>query len=297
MTSWWEVRQAAIFLPTGSAMQAEITILTDNTANYGYLAEWGLSIFLKVGDVCLLYDCGFTSTAVHNADLLGVDLRSVDAIVLSHGHADHTGGLRQVLARFGGKRIFAHPAALERKVRRSANSPDLDIGIPLESDELQSLGGQLKPITTPQEISSSVMTSGEVPMGTTFERVDQGLYHAAQDGLEPDPLLDDISMAIKTDAGLVVLLGCAHRGPINTIRHFQAVTGDERIHAVVGGMHLMRSEVSRIDETVQELKALGVNRLACGHCTGFDAMARLANEFGDRFTLLGAGTRLNFPSV
>lgn len=276
-------------------MRVEITILTDNTAGYCFLAEWGLSILLKVDNLRLLYDCGFTDTAVRNADLLKVDLTSLDAIVLSHGHVDHTGGLPHVLARSGARRIIAHPAVFERKLRRTANSPDREIGIMTVAEELRSTGGQLTLVTTPQEVFPGIITSGEVPMSTTFEHIDEGLYHAASGRVEPDPLLDDLSLAIRTEAGLVILLGCAHRGPINIIRHFQQLTGEERVYAIIGGMHLMRSLAGRISETVRALKALGVKKLFCGHCTGFDAMVRLANEFGDVFRPLAAGIGIALP--
>jgi 7,8-dihydropterin-6-yl-methyl-4-(beta-D-ribofuranosyl)aminobenzene 5'-phosphate synthase len=285
-----------LFLSGRVVTQVEITVLTDNTATYGYLAEWGLGLFVKVGDVRFLYDCGFTSTAVQNARLLGIDPASVDAIVLSHGHVDHTGGLRQVLAGSRGMRIFAHPAALGRKVRRTEKSTDVEIGMNLGVKELQSLGARLNLIATPHEILPSVTTSGEVPMVTSFESIDQGLYRQAAGGMVPDPLLDDLSLAIKTDLGLVVLLGCAHRGPVNILKHLQSVVGEQRIYAVVGGMHLMKSPAGRISDTVRALQAIGITKLACGHCTGFAAMARLADAFGGAFSPLASGTRLVFPS-
>jgi 7,8-dihydropterin-6-yl-methyl-4-(beta-D-ribofuranosyl)aminobenzene 5'-phosphate synthase len=275
-------------------MQIKLTVLTDNMASYGYLAEWGLSLFVEAGHARLLYDCGFTDVAVRNADLMGINLRAAEAVVLSHGHLDHAGGLAQVLAQAGSKSIFAHPAALERKIRRSADSPEREIGLNLSRDQVQALGGRLEGVTAPKEIFPSILTSGEVPLTTAFEQVDDGLYHFGAEGIVPDPLLDDLSLAIKTGRGLIVLLGCAHRGPINIIRHFQQITGEERVYAVVGGLHLMKSSPERIAETTQALKDLKVKKLYCGHCTGFRAMAGMAREFGDDFAPLGTGLRLEF---
>lgn len=276
-------------------MQVNLTILTDNTASYGFLAEWGWSALVRAGGVSVLMDTGFSWTAVHNAQLLGIDLRELHAIVLSHGHADHSGGLREVLLRSGGKRIFAHPAALETKSRRSKDAPERHIGMLFRREELEALGAEFHLSTKAVEPAPSMLTSGEVPMESEFEEVDPTLYHRTGRDLAPDPLADDLSLAIRTEEGLVILCGCAHRGPVNIIRHFQRLTKEERVYAVVGGLHLVSADDKRILETIRALRAMGVKRLACSHCTGFRAMARIAEEFGDDFAPLAAGRRLTYP--
>jgi 7,8-dihydropterin-6-yl-methyl-4-(beta-D-ribofuranosyl)aminobenzene 5'-phosphate synthase len=145
------------------------------------------------------------------------------------------------------------------------------------------------------ELPGHITTSGVVPMTTSYEKIDEGLYHRINGTLEPDPLADDLSIAVKTDEGLVVVLGCAHRGPVNIIRHVQSVTGDERVCAVVGGTHLVRASEERIQETIREFKQMGVKKVACCHCTGFQASARMADAFGDSFVVLNAGDRLTVP--
>jgi len=276
-------------------MQLQISILTDNTATYGYLAEWGLSVLIKTGNFCVLMDTGFTGTATFNSRTMGIDLASLDAIVLSHGHVDHTGGLRDVLLRSGAKPVLCHPAALEPKVRRAKNSPDRRIGMPLTREELESIGARLNLARGPVELAAGVFAGGEVPMKTGFEAIDEGLYHEADNAVVPDPMLDDLSLAFKTERGLVIVLGCAHRGPVNVIRHFQNLTGEESVYALIGGMHLMHASEERLSETVRSLKATGVKKLFLGHCTGFHALARLANEFGDALVPIGSGTVHTIP--
>jgi len=120
-----------------------------------------------------------------------------------------------------------------------------------------------------------------------------GLFVKTPGGLVPDSLEDDLSLAIRTDPGLVVILGCAHRGPINIIRHLRDVSGEDRVYAVVGGTHLLRASDERIHKTINQLKQWGVRQVACSHCTGFRAAAMMSMAFGDGFVYNNAGVELN----
>jgi 7,8-dihydropterin-6-yl-methyl-4-(beta-D-ribofuranosyl)aminobenzene 5'-phosphate synthase len=113
--------------------------------------------------------------------------------------------------------------------------------------------------------------------------------------LRSDKVIDDLSLIIDADFGLVVITGCAHRGIINTLRHAQKLTGKELVYAVIGGTHLLRSSDERLELTIAELREMGIQKLGVSHCTGFAASARLAQEFGDIFFLNNAGTRLTLP--
>lgn len=277
-------------------VEIKVTTLTDNLAGYGHLGEWGMSLLVEVDGLRIMVDTGTSFTAVHNARLMGIDLASVDKIVLSHGHADHTGGLREVLqARRGEVDVVAHPDVWAAKyVRRKEGEPHY-VGIPYSRPELESRGARFHLSRTPVRLSDHVMTSGEVPMDTGYEEIDSNVVVKTSDGFVPDPLADDLALIIDADFGLVVVLGCAHRGTVNTLRHAQHLTGKERIYAVIGGAHLFRGPAERIEQTVADLKAMGIARLVMGHCTGFGASMRLANEFGEAFSLNSAGTRFSLP--
>ena len=110
-----------------------------------------------------------------------------------------------------------------------------------------------------------------------------------------DFLADDLALIINTEFGLVVILGCAHRGIINTLRHAQNLTGQKLVYTVIGGTHLFRASEERLAKTIAELKEMGIQRLGVSHCTGFHASARLAQEFKDAFFLNNTGTRLTLP--
>ena len=214
----------------------QITTLSENTANYGYLAEWGLSILVEVDGITILLDTGLSFTAAHNAQRMDLDLSKVDYIVLSHGHADHTGGLLEVLAIKGKVEIIAHPDIWTAKYTlRDGDTQEQFIGIPFTRDELENRGATFKLTKEPVYLGSNVMTTGEIPMLTSYEKIENNLYVKESGVLQQDPMADDQALIINTDFGLVIISGCAHRGIINTIRHAQKLTGNNCVYAAIGG--------------------------------------------------------------
>ena len=276
-------------------MEIQITTLSENTANYGFLAEWGLSILIEVDETKILLDTGLSFSAVHNAQLLGIDLSTIDRIMLSHGHADHTGGLREVLRRTGEIVVIAHPDMWAFKYARRDQEEEQYVGIRFCREEMESLGARFDLGRQPVHITDRVMTTGEIPMTSGYEEIDKNLFIKEGGMLQPDKLDDDLALVIDTDFGLVVVLGCAHRGIVNTLRHAQNLTGQELVYAAIGGTHLFRASDERVEQTIADLREMGIQRLGVSHCTGFRASARLAQEFEDIFFLNNAGTRLTLP--
>ncbi|TES84396.1 MAG: MBL fold metallo-hydrolase [Dehalococcoidia bacterium] len=276
-------------------MGLRITTLSENTAGMdGFLGEWGLSILVESDEAKILFDTGQNVSTIHNAKLLGIDLSQIDKIVLSHGHFDHTGGLRQTLSEIGREiEVIAHPDIWQAKYAARQGEEARYIGIPFSRGELEDLGAKFKLTSEPVAISDSIMTSGEIPLVTDFENIEPFLVVKEDGNFEPDIFRDDQALIIKTPAGLVVILGCAHRGIINTLYHAQKLSGAKKIDSVIGGCHLMNSSEERIWRTIAALKELGVGRLGVCHCTGMAASVIMVQEFGDRFLLNNAGTVLN----
>jgi len=276
-------------------MKLRITTLSENTAVLGnFLGEWGLSILVETEEMNVLLDTGQSISAAHNADILGIDLGQVDKIVLSHGHFDHTGGLRQVLGRMRKEvEIIAHPDMWQAKYSRREGL-DRYIGIPFARRELEGLGANFKLTPEPVRLTDNIMTTGEIPMVTKFEEIDADLVVKEGTGFKPDKVLDDRALIINTGAGLVVVLGCAHRGIINTLYYARELTGVKPICMVLGGCHLISATEERIWLTISALKELGVERLGVSHCTGMPAATVMAPEFGESFFFNNAGTQINF---
>ncbi|MFH1639592.1 MAG: MBL fold metallo-hydrolase [Chloroflexota bacterium] len=277
-------------------MKIQITTLVENTAGGGCLAEHGLSVLLEADGKKILMDTGAGACILRNAQLRGVDLSAVDKIVISHGHYDHTGGLRDVLQVMHREvEVIAHPDMWAFKYGKRENSEPRYAGIPFNREGLESLGARFTLEREPVRITEHVMTTGEVPMVTGYEQVEGNLVVKEGNEFHPDPLADDLALVVDADFGLVVILGCAHRGIVNTLRHVRNITGKKEIYAAIGGTHLIRASEERIARTAADLKEMGVKKLGVSHCTGFYASAKLAQEFGDAFFLNNAGNHLTFP--
>ena len=276
-------------------MSVRITVLSDNTVKSpGLLGEHGLSFLIESGDESLLLDTGEGYVLRHNADKLKVDLERVGKVVLSHGHYDHTGGLKAVLASGSGKAVFGHPDMFGKKVAL-LKGKRLAIGIPHRREELEQLGATFHLSKDPVEVAHGIVTTGQVPRVTDFEEVDKTLHVEEGGEIVRDELHDDLSLILDSPQGLVLLLGCCHTGVINTLWRAINLTGKRRFAAVIGGMHLMSAGEKQLTQTIHTLRSFEIDRIFPCHCTGAKASIRLWNALGeDRVYFAGVGDRWTF---
>jgi 7,8-dihydropterin-6-yl-methyl-4-(beta-D-ribofuranosyl)aminobenzene 5'-phosphate synthase len=280
-------------------MATRLTIITENTVvgkRDGLYAEHGFSLFLERPGLRVLFDTGPAGIAtLHNAASLGIDFRSADAIALSHGHADHTGGLLGVL-RTAGKAmpVHAHPGIFEDRYGKRADGNIRYAGMPYKREALEGLGATFDLSFEFRAIADGVYLTGQIPRRRPFETGDAELYIRRNGSLVQDPLLDDQSLVVGTADGLLVILGCCHAGLVNTLDQVRALLPGRPIHAVVGGTHLGFAPAEQLEQTAAILRTLDIRMVGLSHCTGLKAGAFLARELGGRVEFCNVGYRATF---
>ncbi len=271
----------------------EDSVETGDESRKGLIAKHGLSILVeaKVDDVevCILMDTGPSSEALlNNVDGIDVNLRKIDAIMLSHGHYDHTNGLISVL-RSAAKRVpvLAHPKVFSPKF---AVKPKLrPIGPAFTLPTVESAGGVPLLVSNPVEIADGVKTTGEIARITKYEKV-AGFLTVDEGHFVEDSIVDDQALVINLkNKGLVIVTGCAHAGVVNTIIHAQKIMETEKVCAVLGGFHLIDADDERIKATVADLTKSNIGFLGPCHCTGEKATRKLKETFGDKCQPLKTG--------
>jgi 7,8-dihydropterin-6-yl-methyl-4-(beta-D-ribofuranosyl)aminobenzene 5'-phosphate synthase len=196
--------------------------------------------------------------------------------VLSHGHYDHSGGIQAAWDLSPGARLYLHPDAVKPKYTYDKRVENVRY-IGLSAGAIESINTRSDLVRWNREITEvlpGVFITGEIPRVTEFEKDEAGLY-ADPDCAVVDPLMDDQALFFTSRDGVVVLLGCAHAGVINTLEHIRKFVGATPIHSVLGGLHLVTATPERVQRTIERLEQMQVKRLGPMHCTGWEASASL----------------------
>jgi 7,8-dihydropterin-6-yl-methyl-4-(beta-D-ribofuranosyl)aminobenzene 5'-phosphate synthase len=274
--------------------EVEITLLVDNQPGPGLMAEHGLSVLIRTGGRSILLDTGKGDALPRNAERLGVDLGQIDTVVLSHGHYDHTGGLPAVIGKRAGMIVHFHPKIFRPRYTAD-QSGTRSIGIPATAvHALEDLPGRcLKPTTGTVRLTDTVGISTQIKRDTDYEDTGGAFFLDAK-ATSPDLIEDDLVVWVTTDSGVVVVVGCCHAGIINTLSQVRRVTGETRIRAVIGGLHLLHADYRRLDPTMAALQTISPETVVPCHCTGERATAALRSTFGERVTIGRSGAVYRF---
>lgn len=254
--------------------------------------EHGFSLHVQAGGKQLLMDTGQSGQVLmHNLRALGIDPAGLDGLVLSHGHDDHTGGIRDLLPSLRRVPLWAHPDVFRQKYSGQDEHPS---GIGNRREELSDYF-DLRLSVEAQEVAPGVWTSGEIrerpyPEGRGKSHVVRG-----EGGFIPDPYSDDLSLVVRVREGLVVICGCCHAGLLNTL---DQVRGQHRgpVIAILGGTHLGSADQHLLRQVADYLQAIGSPRLYLNHCTGFRANQYLTRALPDKVFPFGVGESLEFAS-
>jgi 7,8-dihydropterin-6-yl-methyl-4-(beta-D-ribofuranosyl)aminobenzene 5'-phosphate synthase len=267
-------------------------------------AEHGYSLLLTTERngqrASVLYDAGLgRDTALHNLDVLDAHVADLRAVILSHGHADHHGGLAGMFHRLGrrGMPLLLHPDVWHDRRIVFPNGDELHMPPPSHND-LDREGVDIIEERGPSLLlDDTVLVTGQVERVTPFEQGFPLQQMQTEHGWQPDIWIwDDQAVVFNLkDKGLVVLSSCSHAGAINVMLHARKLTGIDTIHAFVGGMHLTGAIMEPvIPTTLDALSDIAPDVLVPGHCTGWKATHEVARRFASTYVQSSVGTRLHF---
>ena len=250
----------------------KLTILTDNTTRIDayYLGEPAVSYFIECDGMKFLFDTGYSDVYLKNAERIGIDLHQLDAIIFSHGHNDHTGGLEFLPEAIRDIPLYAHPDAFAPKEYEG-----MSVGSIISETDLCNRF-QLCLSSEPVRLSEHLIFLGEIPRTNDFEGKAPIGMRLLGKAWEPDYLPDDTALAYCGNGGLTIITGCSHAGICNITEYAKDVCGDDRIEGIIGGFHLLEMN-SQVSSTVDYLKKQNPKRLCPCHCTCFHARAALQN--------------------
>jgi len=300
-------------------------MVSNQTISKSPIAEHGFSALLEISYVHenatksnkFLFDTGVSKDGiVYNSDVLGINLRDIETIVLSHGHFDHISGLISILRRLKKSvEIIVHSEAFLRRwlVYPNGNKARMDF---LNEEEINQAGGIIRKVDKISFLprnenmlsnkrtdhpNNRVMISGEIPRVTKFEKGFSLQYKEKdnENNLIPDPLVcDDQALIMNVrNKGLIILTGCGHAGIINTIKFAKKVTGIERIHCVIGGFHLSGQDYEdSIPLTLAELTKVDPRYIVPCHCTGWKATNKIIDMMPEKFIQSSVGSTFLFQA-
>ncbi len=278
------IKRGLTYMPIG----IKIVVLVENDYIRGdILKEHGLSFWIEYKGNRILFDTGQSDIVVDNAKKLGVDLSTANAVVLSHGHYDHCGGLSSVLNLASKAKIFLHPSASQE---RYSQKPTGTRFIGMSKESIEALDGRDVVWTKePTRIFDGVFVTGGIDRVNDFEDVG-GNFFLDKDCKIADDIVDDQSLFIESDDEVVVLLGCAHSGIVNTLDCISKFTKNKPIKAVIGGTHLVNASESRLEKTMEAIGKYDLSMISPLHCSGNKAVEKIRETFPDLYSYSAGGT-------
>lgn len=275
-------------------MTLKITSLVENTRmGEEFACEHGLSLLVEWRGKTFLIDTGASDLFLDNADLLEKDLSRVDYVILSHGHSDHSGGIRTLCHSTRKKfQLVLNPRFFNKKFKRDEEYLRY-IGNDFNEEFLQIENvATIFPLTDTFKLVENVYILSHIPSSADFEDVPNEFVVLNAGGYGPDGFDDEQVIVFDLPQHLIVVTGCAHRGIVNICETVKRRLG-KPIYAVIGGLHLKDSGNERIDQTAAYFNKEGIAVLAIGHCTGERGMLCL-EAAGPKMFSLSTGSVIEF---
>ncbi len=250
-----------------------------------YLGEPGVSYYTEDGNDKILFDVGYSSVMIENAKKMGIDLKQVSKLVISHGHDDHTSGLKYFFTEKRDVELIAHPDCFNYK----EDVTGLYIGSPLDKGQLSKVC-RLNLSKVPIQVSKNIIYLGEIPTLYEFEQkysIGKTIINGEK---KDDTINDDSAIVYKSNKGLFVITGCSHSGICNILEYAKKVCNDNRIYGVIGGFHLFECN-KRLEETINYLKENDIQLLYPCHCVSLKAKMEMGKKLN--INEVGVGLEIN----
>lgn len=266
----------------------KITILNENTVyKRGLLAEHGLSLHIECHGKKILFDVGQSDVFIRNAKTLDVDLQNLDAVVLSHGHYDHCGGMEALVKEIELPKVYITKKAFETKKNRNPDGVTYrDIGIDWDKSLL---GDNVVEVEEKYEISKGIYLLQGIPYTNDFEEPGKGLMIWRDGKLKTDRMEDEQILVVEEGDGLFVFLGCSHPGIINALNYVKTNFPGKKIRSLFAGMHLKGAANQRLERTFDELEQFDIELMMPVHCTGQEAIVRMKRRFPSQCRIVTCG--------
>lgn len=271
----------------------EFQILTDNLVNRPHLlAEHGLSLWIKNEDIQILFDAGQTSVFLQNALFMGIPINDADAVVLSHGHYDHCGGVPSYPFGASDAKIYIGPGAFEKKL--SVKDGEIrDIGVSWSTEFREKVKDRIVQTDDCSEIFPGVYVLGAIAQSNDFERVSPCFFTERNGTKTEDHMDEEQLLVIERDSGLTVFSGCSHKGIINCVEHVKRRFPRKEIKTLVAGMHLQNVSKEQLQATVDYFKNSEIQNIIPLHCTGIQAICELKSALKDGCQICAVGDRVS----
>jgi 7,8-dihydropterin-6-yl-methyl-4-(beta-D-ribofuranosyl)aminobenzene 5'-phosphate synthase len=282
----------------------QVTVVAEDSVLYEspLLGQHGISLFLEArrgGEAKhILVDVAQNPEALlGNMKLLDIRPQSIDMIVITHCHYDHTQGLVRVLDEIqrADVPVIAHPDLFRLNFVEEPFLRHVGVMSGDAREKISAHGGMLFESRQSLQLLPGLFTSGEIERNTDFEEVGIALKTLVEGEIIGDTMPDDLSLFARIRGrGSVILTGCSHAGVVNICSQCKKMTDKSPIEALIGGFHLIEASSERIAKTVEALRQLEIGSILAGHCTGFPAQSELFRVFGEDFTPLRTGMRIGF---
>jgi 7,8-dihydropterin-6-yl-methyl-4-(beta-D-ribofuranosyl)aminobenzene 5'-phosphate synthase len=269
-------------LPLLAASTVRVVVLSTMLAETKGVGEWGFGALVEVDGRRILFDTGkFPDTVLRNSRDLGIDLSTIEEVILSHNHIDHTGGLvtlRRELSKRNAKALSLAHVGKGIFWERPEDKPE-ESALTVRKG-YEELGGRFVEHAAPAEIHPGVWLTGPVPRIHPERNWSDVSTVRSPGGLVEDTIPEDQSLLIETGSGLVVISGCGHAGVVNTLEYARTLVKEAPIHAALGGFHLFRASAEHLAWTGAKLREMGLEHFLGAHCTGIEAVFRLRESAG-----------------